>query len=180
MPRLFIAIELPDFVKEQLVLLQRFPIPGARRTQPEQMHLTLHFIGEVDAAKMVQIIDALLAFRHDAFELSLEEVGHFPPKGKPRVLWVGVSKSEGLASLHQLTAAALAQVGLPPEEKAYHPHITLSRLRITPPPNTVKEFLDKYQSFRTVPFPVEEFILYSSVLSVQGPTYTPEVRFALR
>lgn len=180
MPRLFIAIDLPDFVKDQLAEIQRFPVPGARRVQRQQMHLTLHFIGEVDKDVMNQIQQAMISFRHDPFEMVLEGVGYFPPRGKPRVLWAGIPENAALLTLHQTTGAALADIGLPSDDKAYQPHITLSRLRITPPRKAIQEFTEKFKDFRTVPFRIETFILYSSVLSSKGPRYTQEAVFPLR
>jgi len=175
MPRLFIAIDLPDYVKEELAALQRNDIRGARRTTRDQMHITLHFIGEVDAAMQNQLMAALPAVQIEPFELTLRNVGHFPPKGKVRVLWAGVEIAPQLQTLHQTIGGTLQNLGIKIEERVYNPHVTLARLKINPSRRAIQSFLDDNAQFRTVPFRVDEFALYSSQLTSQGAIYTKEL-----
>ena len=95
MPRLFIAVDLPDTIKENLESMS-FGIPGAKWVRPEQLHLTVRFIGEVDGALFRDIKNILDEVSAAAFSLQLKGVGYFPPRGAPRVLWVGLEKSEPL------------------------------------------------------------------------------------
>src|SRR5918999_4019401 len=98
MPRLFVALDLPDDVKQSLEHLTR-GLGDVRWLGPEQQHLTLRFIGELDNGRMYDIAEALSLVAGVPFELRLKGLGHFPPRGEPRVLWVGVEKSAELAGL---------------------------------------------------------------------------------
>ena len=95
MPRLFIAIDLPDTIKKNLETMF-FGIPGARWVAPDQIHLTVRFIGDVDGALYLDIKNELEEVSISPFDIRLKGVGHFPPRGMPRVLWVGLDKNESL------------------------------------------------------------------------------------
>ena len=96
---------------------------------PEQQHLTLRFIGELDNGRLEEVAEALALVEGWPFELGLEGLGHFPPRGEPQVLWVGVTKSPELARLKRRIDRVLATVGLPPESRKFAPHVTLARVR---------------------------------------------------
>ena len=98
MPRLFIAVDLPQINKKKLEAMF-FGIPGAKWVDPLQIHLTVRFIGEVDGATFLDIKAALEQIHMAPFPLALKGVGHFPPRGNPRVLWVGIEQSLPLKSL---------------------------------------------------------------------------------
>ena len=87
--RLFVAIALPEPVRAALVALAQ-PLPGVAWTRPEQLHLTLRFIGDVPAEKIERVTAHLTAVSVEPFLLPVEDVGAFPPKGPPRVVWIGV------------------------------------------------------------------------------------------
>jgi 2'-5' RNA ligase len=131
MPRLFVAIDLPDAIKQQLLDLQTH-IPTARWTKLEQMHLTLRFIGEVPDEQVAPIKSSLATVTASPFELTLRNVGHFPPGKRtlPRVLWVGIDKQPALNDLHQQIESALSQLGFKPDNKSFSPHITLAWLKL--------------------------------------------------
>lgn len=175
--RLFVAIDLPDPVKEQLARLC-CGLPGARWVDPQQMHLTLRFIGEVDGGLFRDIRDNLGRVRRDRFSLRLENVGFFPPRGKPRVVWVGLQKSEPLLQLRNRIESNLVALGLEGEKRKFAPHITLARLKDTPPPK-VGRFLENNGLFHSIPFPVESFHLYSSLLGRKGAIHTIECTYPL-
>jgi 2'-5' RNA ligase len=177
MPRLFVAIDPPD---EQKALLAGLcsGLPGARWVRDRQFHLTLHFFGNVDGPTARVIGEALHGVRADPFELALRGVGHFPPRGEPRVLWAGVEESEGLAELHRQIQRVLRRVGLPPEERKFFAHVTLARLVGTPLPRLLA-FLREHVELTAEPFAVTEFDLYSSVLASEGALHQREASYPL-
>ena len=180
--RLFIAIELPDSVKDQLLKL-RADIPGATWVKPHGYHLTLRFLGDgIEEAKLEPIKDALAAVTGNAFSVQLQGVGRFPPNPKQsaRVLWVGVSTPPVLNQLYQQIERAVTGLGFPPEGRAFNPHITLARLKSVKPEPKVDQFLQAHRNFKTAPISVSEFHLISSVLSAQGATYHTEATFHLQ
>ena len=172
MPRLFIAIDLPDTIKENLESMS-FGIPGAKWVRPEQLHLTVRFIGEVDGALFRDIKNVLDEVSAAAFSLQLKGVGYFPPRGAPRVLWVGLEKSEPLLLLRKKIDSRLLRVGVAPEGRKFSAHITLARLKNTPVQKIVN-FLSGNGLFSQEPFQVEDFKLYSSILSPKGAYHRVE------
>ncbi len=127
MHRLFIAIDFPDETREALANLC-FGVPAAKWVSKDQLHLTLRFVGDADDDLFSQIQEALYDVNASQFSLTLKGVGYFPPHRKPNVLWVGIEPSEELARLRDSIEALLEELGLQPEERKYHPHLTLARL----------------------------------------------------
>ena len=177
MYRLFVAIDLPPEVKERLAAM-RGGLPGARWVDGDQLHLTLRFIGEVDGGVLRDIRAGLEAVHGLPFSLALQGVGHFPPRGQPRVVWVGVEKSAPLIQLHGRVESALAAVEIERDRRKFSPHITLARLNGTPG-SRVGRYLEEFGLFRTDPFAVDEFVLYSSTLTRHGAIHTPEATYPL-
>jgi 2'-5' RNA ligase len=188
--RLFVAIELPPEVKEQLAALKA-EIPGATWVKPPALHLTLRFLGDrIDPIRMTPIKTALGSLKSVPFPVTLRGTGRFPSlkhpgaKAKPaRVLWVGIADQPALMALQAAVERVLQAVDFPPEERAYSPHITLARLKSDGDTETqsaqVARFLERTQGFRAAPFTVEQFILVSSLLTPQGPNYRHEATFPL-
>ena len=127
-PRLFVALDLPQAVKRSLEPLAK-GLGDVRWLAPEQQHLTLRFIGDVDNGALHDIAEALATVPARPFELTLKGLGHFPPRGEPRVLWVGVDKNPELASLKRRIDRALKDAGLPPDARKFAPHVTIARMR---------------------------------------------------
>ena len=177
MIRLFAAIDLPEGVRERVGMLC-CGLPGARWVPAEQIHLTLRFIGGVDGVFFREIKEALAGVRSDTFPLQLKGLGAFPPRKKPRVLWVGVEKNEVLVQLRNRIEAALVACGLEPEGRKFAPHITLARLRDTPLVR-LTNYLAGNNMFACEPFTVEEFHLYSSVLTPKGAIHQLEESYSL-
>jgi len=173
MHRLFVAIDLPDDLKNALGKLTS-GIDGAKCVKREQMHLTLRFIGDVDDSGLESIQSALQTIQSSTFEMHLEGVGQFPPKGKPRVLWVGLKSPPALNTLQRQINTSITALRLPPEDHPFSPHITLARFKSPPHPESVRQFFARHAAFKTEPFPVQSFILFSSILAPQGPTYRKE------
>ncbi len=177
--RLFVAIDLPDPVKDQLDTLQT-PIPTARWVKRQQMHLTLNFLGETD--RIQDIKDVLASVVAPPFVMTLSGAGRFPKRQKqpPRVLWVGVDAEPALDQLHKTVTTVLAGIGFVPEDRSFNPHITLARLKTREPLPEVDAFLGTHGLFRTPAISITEFILFSSVLSPQDSRYEREAVFALQ
>lgn len=177
MPRLFVAIDPPPGIREQLGTLC-CGLPGARWVEPEQLHLTLRFIGDVDGSVLIRVQEILAAVRVGAFSLRLEGIGFFPPRGSPRVVWVGIRKNEQLLHLHNRIESVLVRAGLAPEDRKFSPHITLARLKNTPA-SRIGAYLAQHGLFITEEFQVNEFLLYSSVLNSRGARHYIEEGYPL-
>lgn len=178
MPRLFVAIDIPDAVKDQLARMMT-GVPGAKWVRRGQLHLTLKFIGEVDAARFEAVKAGLAGVQARRFALTLRGTGCFPPRGKPRVLWVGVDAPPALNALYREVETALTALGVAPDDRPFSAHITLARLKEAPPRESTERFLQTHASFATESIPVRAFALYSSILAPQGSTYHVEQNYAL-
>jgi len=177
MPRLFIAIDPPVPVRDALMRLCH-GVPGAKWVAPEQLHLTLRFIGEVDNGLFDDIADALGEVAAPAFTLALDGVGHFPPRGAPRVLWAGVADGDPVRRLHGRIETRLQRLGLAPDRRNFAPHVTLARLKQAPLIK-VRDYLALNAGFATEAFPVDEFHLYSSRLGSAGAAHRVEASYPL-
>ncbi|MCL2790035.1 MAG: RNA 2',3'-cyclic phosphodiesterase [Desulfobulbus sp.] len=176
--RLFIAIDPPGPTREQLALLC-CGLPDARWVSPDQLHLTLCFIGEVDGSTFLDIREALAGIKAAPFTLRLRGVGFFPPRGgQPRIIWAGVERCEPLMALQRKIVTRLAQMGIELENRKYAPHITLARLQRTPA-TKVGKYLAINAMFASAPFPVADFSLYASVLGRMGAAHRVEQTYAL-
>lgn len=175
MHRLFVAIRPPAPIRERLLDLME-GINGARWQDEDQLHLTVRFIGEVDRHAARDVHAALGSIHHPAFDLALDGLGMFDRRGIPATLWAGVTPQEPVRALHNKVDQAIARVGLPPETRAFHPHITLARLGRGV--GEVRGFLERPapggEAFR-----VDCFILYESRLSPHGAEYSEVERYPL-
>lgn len=177
MYRLFVSIELPDDVKQALGRLSG-DVPGARWLEADEMHLTVRFIGEADGLVYEDVLAALDEVRVAPFALQLRGVGHFPPRGEPRILWAGVERSDGLRVLHDRVESALVRAGVEGERRKFSPHVTLARLRGTPS-RAVGSFIAMNGLFRAEPFEVREFHLFSSSLGAKRAVHRCEASYPL-
>ncbi len=177
MIRLFIAIDLPPPIRHILHSMGR-GIPNARPVKEEQIHLTLRFIGDVEGSIFKDIRESLASVAIHPFSISVKGVGHFPPRGKPRVIWAGVQPTEQLIQMRNRIETQLAGCGIEPERRKFMPHITLARLKNTPA-KRLGEFLAGNSFFETEMFPVLHFNLYSSKLTQKGAIHTIERSYSL-
>lgn len=176
--RLFVAIEMPDYVTRAVGKL-RCDRREVRWVRLENLHLTLKFIGEVDEERLEPIIEALTDIKIESFLLDVKGVGSFPTRGQPRVMWVGFDRGHPrLFHLQQKVANALISVGLESELRAYHPHLTLARCARASA-GSVHEWVKAQRDFEAAPVRVENFGLYSSFLTARGPVHTEEACWAL-
>lgn len=177
MPRLFVALELPAELREQLAALRR-GLPGARWVPEDQLHLTLAFLGEVEGPAFAAVKQGLNGVRSDPFELELAGTGRFPPRGQPRVLWAGVRDPAEVSALAAEVRRCLARRGLPLDERRYAPHVTLARLRATPDPQ-LEAYLRASAGWVSAAHPFTDFHLYSSHLGRSGAQHRVEASYPL-
>ncbi len=180
MIRLFVAIDAPAVVRDALAVLAE-PVRSVAWTPPHQFHLTLRFIGEVEATRLASIERALGPIRVEPFILPVAGVGAFPPGRPPRVLWAGIGA--GHPRLHQLRQRvddALLASGLSNlDVRVFHPHFTLGRCGHGASTGAVSNFLKRHREFEAPPFRVEAFTLYQSTLAPGGARHTPLLRVDL-
>ncbi len=176
MPRLFTGIEIPADVAESLSML-RGGLPGARWVQPENYHLTLRFIGDVDDVVAREAAYMLGQVRREGFELRLDDLSAFGGR-KPRALVANVAPSQPLMDLQAEHERLMRRAGLEPEGRKYTPHVTLARLRDSSS-RQVAEYLSARGMFRSLPFQVSRFVLFSSRASTGGGPYIEEAVYPL-
>jgi 2'-5' RNA ligase len=172
--RLFVAIELSEAVKQSLVRLDP-GIRGVRWLSAEQMHLTLSFLGLVDADIEESLRAKLSEICWNAFILPVTGIGTFPAKGRPNIIWIGVGAGHPhLFQLHKRVQDAALAAGLEPDLRRWHPHVTLARCREVSA-ESVRPFLKAHTDFDAGMIRVESFCLHSSVLTPAGSVYTSEL-----
>ena len=172
--RSFVAIDLPNSTRELLAGLDP-RIRGVRWTEPDQMHLTLGFFGDVQADVEVKLREKLSSIEFGAFFLPVNGVGSFSSKEAPKIIWIGVGKAHPhLFQIHKRVQEAALAVGIEPELRPWHPHITIARCRDVST-QTLRKFLQANAEFDAGMIRVEEFYLYSSKLTPAGPIHTREL-----
>ena len=176
--RLFIALTLPDPVRDSLAALAQ-PLPGVNWTPPEQLHVTLRFLGDVAGEQLQPMIARLATVEVSPFILPIETVGTFPPNRPPRVLWIGVGSGHPrLFQLRQRLDDALLASGLQLDVRTFHPHVTLARTTENASA-AVAHWLHTHRDVTAPPFRVEAFDLYASELRPSGAVHTLKQRFPL-
>jgi len=177
--RLFVAIDLPDSTRQLLADLDPH-IRGVRWTEPEQMHLTLGFFGDVPDNVELKLREKLSAIEFGAFFLNVNGIGAFSSKGAPKIIWIGVGKAHPhLFQIHKRVQEAALAVGIEPELRPWHPHITLARCRDVSA-QALRKFLQSNAGFDAGMIRVEAFHLYSSRLTPAGPIHTREMSVRCR
>ena len=177
MPRLFTGIPLPSGLAEKLASLAT-PLAGARWIEPQDMHITLRFAGDIDNRTADAFHAALSSIDEPAFALRMSGFGAFGGQ-QPRSLWVGVAENPWLNALARANDRAARSAGLKPEKHAFTPHVTLARLKGTQP-EAVARVLGRLGAFTSAPFQVDSFTLFSSRPKVGGGPYVVEDIFHLR
>lgn len=186
--RVFCAVELPQDVRARIAAhvarLREATQPDLRISweRAEKLHLTLKFLGEIEAERVEALARAATrtAAAGGKFELSLQETGAFPPRGNPRVLWLGLrDDTSRLAQLQERLEAECARENFPRETRAFRPHITIGRIRT---PNAAARHiarLHREADFPPATFDAGEFVIMRSQLGAGGSRYTPLSRHEL-
>jgi 2'-5' RNA ligase len=178
MHRLFVAIRPAQSLRDVLLDLMQ-DVPGARWQDDDLLHLTLRFIGEVDRHRADDIAAALASVSAPRFAIALAGVGRFERRGRTDALWAGIAPHAALAALHRKVDHALVRAGLPPEGRAYLPHVTVARFSRGASETGVQGFLAAHAALSTPAVPVTHFGLYESRLGREGADYTLVERYAL-
>jgi 2'-5' RNA ligase len=176
MPRLFTGLEIPADVAQSLSMM-RGGLPGARWIDAENYQLTLRFIGDIDDMMAQEIAYVLGQVRRGGFELRLDGLSAFGGR-KPRALVASAAPQQAVMELQAEHERLLQRVGLEPEGRKFTPHVTLARLRDTSS-HEVAEYLSTRGGFRSAPFKVSCFVLFSSRASVGGGPYVVEAAYPL-
>jgi 2'-5' RNA ligase len=177
MPRLFTAIEIPEATRLRLSLF-RAPIAGAKWVQPEDMHITLRFAGDIDGYTADELADLLADVSMPPFSVCIAGGGAFGGRD-PRVLWAGVTASPPLDGLYRANERAARAAGLEPDPRDFRPHITLARMRRARQ-SEVARFLAENGDLRMEPFLVTRFVLLSAKPGSGGGPYAVEAAYPLR
>lgn len=198
MARLFVALELPTHVIEALASL-RTGLDGARWVRPEQMHLTMRFLGDVPADAVHTVVSAMATVTASSFELAIHGVGVFPGgRRPPRVLWAGVRPHEPLGALKSAIDGALDPIlGGDPETRsaggddsgdrpcgrasgrAFAPHLTVARFKEPPVRGELQAYLAAHAALGSASWVADHVVLFQSHLGAAGARHVPLVRVAL-
>jgi len=194
--RVFIGIDLDPEVRARIARflegVESFA-PEARWVRPESLHITLKFIGEQTPEQVEAISERLRGIEGSAFEIRSGGYGFFPTAKAPRVFWIGIHAGPQLAELAGSVDVAVAELGIPCEDRPFSPHLTLARAggrsgspkwRKGDGPNSTFAVVEKrLAAMGELDFgkmTAHEFILYQSQLSPKGSKYTKLERFPLR
>ena len=184
MIRSFLAIELPVTVQTKIGEIEReleSTSADVRWVNPEKMHLTLKFFGNIEESKIDSIVAAIKGPIGTAqpFQLNVRGTGAFPNLKNPRVIWIGLVEGDGvLIPLQKEMDASLEKIGFQPEGRPFRPHLTLGRVKSNRGKEELMRRVEKYREEEIGNFQVEKVILFKSDLTPAGPIYTPlrEVR----
>ena len=176
MPRLFTGLEIPPEIGLSLSTL-RGGLPGARWIDPENYHITLRFIGDIDDRLGHEIAMLLDGARRRPFEVRIDGLTSFGGR-KPRAIVATIAPVPQLVELQAEHERLMRRVGLEPEARKFTPHITLARLRDASS-FQVADYLAARGHVRVMPFPVSRFVLFSSKASGGGGPYLVEAAYPL-
>lgn len=180
MIRLFVGLDLPKEIKEQIYSL-RGGLEHAVWREPDRMHLTLRFIGNVEEDVADEILRELRYIRFPAFHLTFKGLGYFDVANIPHHLWVGVEEGKILEEFHDKIDHAIKKVeGNQSERFKFHPHVTIAKLQGTTMDELFK-YITANNLFKTQPFLVENFTLFASIAreNGEGKYYKAEEVFPL-
>lgn len=185
--RTFIAVELPAALRELINrhidhLRRQLPEVHAGWSRADNLHLTLKFLGNVPVAQIAALSTAIeaCAQRTSQIELVLSGCGAFPPRGQPKVLWIGIDDPSGkLTRLQERIEDKCAELGFEKEVRPFHPHLTIARLRKPSGARLLAE-AHKEIGFESRRFPVCEIVVFRSELLREGSKHTAVSRHPLR
>lgn len=176
--RAFIAIKPPQRVIAQITDLQQrmaAAVSGVRWVRTEGIHLTLKFLGDVEAARVENVGAALAeaAAVIEPFSLAVKGVGVFASIKRPRVIWAGtVDPDHRLSALQQAVESRLAPLGFAEERRPFRGHLTLGRVKTRLDSTALMDILNRERGFEIDPFPVGQATLFQSRLKPAGAEYT--------
>jgi 2'-5' RNA ligase len=182
MLRSFIAVEIPVEIQNAIAqstasLKKRFPKPLIRWVAPQNVHLTLKFLGDVSPANLERLSGALKAeaASHEKFPITVSGLGAFPTQRRPRVIWIGLDAPPGLAALQRGVDAAAAQLGYPKEGRPFSPHLTIGRVSQTASASDLQRIQSTLESTKVGilgAVRVQAIHIFKSDLQPGGSVYT--------
>lgn len=168
--RLFVAIAMPEEIAIRLSVVMG-GLDGARWVDPDDLHLTLRFVGEVGRGSAGDLAAALSVLHAPAFPLRLSGFGQFGSGRRVRALWAGVEPQPALELLQRRVEAAARRAGQPAETRRFVPHVTLARMAGAVPGDAVADWISRRGAFSAGPFEVREAVLFESFPGRDGPHY---------
>lgn len=181
MLRLFVALEIPDFAKSELILLRDGVVdnPGLYKWEtPDKMHLTLKFLGDVPEQKLDEIISVLdFLHQYKPFECSFRTFDFFFRHKQPVILWAGIRVPKELIDIAGKLNERMEQFGIQPEKRKFKPHLTLLRIKRGVSEKFVQDFRD--MEFEPIRFTSRNIVLYQSILKPTGAVYKARKTFHL-
>ena len=179
MPRLFVALPVPEDVSGDLVALQA-GVPDARWVPPENFHVTLCFAGEVQGGVMRDLEEELSDIAGSRFPVGIAGVEQFSAGKQPRALVALVEKNDRLDWLQQKVTTVARNCGIEVDRRKFRPHVTLARFGAgAETGHHIAQFMASHSTFRTGPWLADHFALYSSRSGGGGRIYTEEAAYML-
>lgn len=170
--RLFTAIDPPDAIREQLESIQEANELPARWTAPDQFHVTIRFIGDADEEQAQKYQASLDSLTLSSVKCQPYGLDVLPSRRSPRVLTLGLERTDTLMALYESVSSALEAEGLAPEDRSYKPHVTIGRLNDVQR-EAVHEFLRSHEDATFPTFHVDRLVLYESTLTPDGAIHEP-------
>jgi len=177
MIRLFLGLPLPDDCRDRLFALAG-GLPGARFVPAENYHVTLRFVGEVDEDRAEAIAEAMDRLSHPCVPVRISGLGIAGSGHRAATLWAEVETAPDLMVLQEKAERLCRAAGCAPETRRFHPHVTLAKLKGTPP-ERLQTYLATQGLVSCPRFLADAAVLYSSILTPRGSLYTEEMRFPL-
>ncbi len=175
--RTFIAIELPAKIVDGLKKIQNeLRVAGNNVTwvKPENIHLTIKFLGDIETDKIDSIAGLLegAAAKSHSFDISVKGVGGFPTIDNPRVLWVGIEESNvNLFALYNNIEDALSAISFAKEERSFKPHLTLGRIKFLKDKKGLKERIERFKDITLGQYMVDSICFFQSTLTPKGAVH---------
>ena len=184
MKRIFIAIKIEggETLLTMISLLKsQLSSEKIGWTNPENIHVTLSFLGDTEE-NLIKDINSMLKKNCEGsgrFELVIKGTGVFRNVNDPRIIWIGIEPSEKLLSLSHVVMKGLTDLGIKIEDRPFKPHLTIGRIKRLNDKETLKALIEKYQNSAIQKSVIKEVILYESILLQTGPVYIPLAKFTL-
>jgi 2'-5' RNA ligase len=184
MKRIFIALKVEVGETLLMMISSLKSVLGSdiiKWTNPDNIHITLAFLGDTDE-KMIKAISSMLkekCYGSGKFELILKGSGVFRNLSDPRIIWTGIEPSEKLMHLNEIIMNGLKDLAIKMEGRPFNPHLTIGRIKHLNDKETLKALIEQYQNSEIQLIPVNEVILYESILLQSGPVYKPIAKYNL-
>ena len=182
--RTFIAIEIPEIIRKRIADFQE-ELRGARAsvswTKPQNIHVTLKFLGDVEESNLSGIVEAVkeTALPNKVFTIEVAGQGGFPSMRRPRVLWVGIGRgSKELKQVAEMLEERLEPLGFESEKRKYTPHLTIGRVKSQSNIGKMADIIGR-TSIAAGSFSAKKIVIMKSILHPTGAIYTPYAQISL-